>query len=92
MILTVEEARAYAKDDVSSETQVEGFIATAEGYLKNGISEALDPSDPCIKQLCGYLVTDFDDNRGTSTAEDKGRRWLVTSLFTQMRAKYGGVS
>ena len=89
-ILTVEEARAYSRDYESPESEMERLIAFTEDYLEGAIGKGCDKTSPRVKQLAGMFLTDADDNRGTSGAEDNSRRLLTASLLLQLQMEYGG--
>lgn len=89
-VLTIEEARRYARDWESPDSDMALYIDFAEEYIKSAISPGVDMSSSRVKLLMGMFVTDVDENRGTSAAENNTRSFLVTSLITQLRAQYGG--
>lgn len=88
-VLTLEEARSYARDYESTEEEMFGYIAFAEDYIKSAVGSGVDITSPRVKMLAGMLVVDVDENRGTSAAENNSRRYLVTSLITQLKAEFG---
>lgn len=89
-MLNIEEARGYAKDFESSDWEIENLIAFAEDYIEGAIGKDCDKTGSRVKQLAGMILTDADDNRGTSAAEDNSRRLLTASLLLQLRMEYTG--
>lgn len=91
MLITVEQAREYARDYESSDTTMEGFIRSAESYIASGVGP-VDESDPEAQLLCGLIVCDIDDCRQMSAAEANSTRLLVTSLKQHLKFKTKAVS
>ena len=90
-VLTVEEARTYARDWEASDEEISLFIAAAEGYLCAALGDGFPEDDPRVKTLAGMLVTEFDDVRETtasfSRAEGNSRRELVRGMLCQLRTE-----
>lgn len=89
-MLTIEEARSYARDYESSDEEMARLIAFAEDYLEGAVGKGCDKTSPRVKQLAGMILTDADDNRGTGAAEDNSRRLLTSSLLLQIQLEYTG--
>lgn len=87
-ILTIEEARAYARDYETPDEEMAGLIAFAEDYLEGAVGRGCDKTSPRAKQLAGMILTDADDHRGTGAAEDNSRRLLTSSLLLQLQLEY----
>lgn len=87
-VLTIEAARAYARDWDSTDGEMLDYIGFAEEYIKDAVGENVDLSSFRVKLLAGMLVADVDENRGTTAAENNTRRLLVTSTITQLKSGY----
>ncbi len=86
MLITVAEARAYARDYESSCAMMRQYIRAAEMYIADGVGPVAE-DDPSAKMLCGLLVCEFDDIREMTAAEKNSTRQLVASLKLQLRTK-----
>lgn len=91
MLITVNQAREYARDYESSDATIKGFIKTAESYIASGVGP-VGKSDPEAQLLCGLIVCEIDDCRQMSAAEANSTRLLVTSLKHHLRLKNKAVS
>lgn len=91
-LLTIEEARSWAKDYESSDEEMERLISFAEEYVAAAIGTAYDPASHRVKQLAGMYVAEADDHRGITQAEAGSMRYLTRSLLTQLRTECSGVS
>lgn len=90
-VLTLEEARSYARDWESSDEEMSLFIAAAGAYISAAVGDSVSMGDPRVKLLAGMLVADMDDVRETTqgggSAEGKSRRELVRGLICQLRTE-----
>lgn len=89
MLLTIEEARAYARDETSTDEEMEALIGVAESMISDAVGAGFNRTDPSAKMLAKLYVADLDDVRGLSVQESNVRRDLVTSLILQLRTKTG---
>ena len=87
MLITVEEARAYARDDESTDEEMAALIEVAESIIEDGIRAGFDRESPQAKMLARLLVTDLDDKRELTAAEANAMRALTQSLKMQIRYK-----
>lgn len=89
-ILTIEEARSWARDYESRDEEIELFVAMAEEYIAGAVGKEFDRSSQRAKLLAGMFVAEIDDTRGASAAERTTRRYLTESLIAQLQAEYTG--
>ena len=87
MVITVEEARAYARDYESTDEEMTALIEVAESMIDDGIRAGFDRDSPQAKMLAKLLVTDLDDKRELTAAEANSMRYLTQSLKMQLRYK-----
>lgn len=87
MVISVEEARAYAHDDTSSGEEMEALITVAESMISDAVGAGFDRADPGAKMLAKLFVADLDDVRALSAPAANARRDLVSSLILQLRVK-----
>ena len=86
MVITVEEARAYARDYESTDEEMTALIEVAESMIDDGRA-GFDRESPQAKMLAKLLVTDLDDKRELTAAEANSMRHLTQSLKMQLRYK-----
>lgn len=90
-VLTIDEARAHARDWESSDEEIALFITAAEDYVRAAVGENVPLEDARVKLLAGMIVADLDDVRGTvvssTRAEENSRRELVRGLICQLRTE-----
>ena len=91
-ILTIEEAREFARDMETSDPEMTSYIAAAEDYIVNAVGERVDKANASVKILAGNLVAEMVGVRGLTSAEKTSRSRLVESIICQLQAKYGGVA
>lgn len=93
MIISIEEARAYARDNESTNEEMEAFILAAESYIEDGVAPP-DPENPKMKLLAKLLVCEFDENRGISggAKEANARSRLIDSMILQLKTGVKPVS
>ena len=87
MVITVEEARAYARDYESTDEEMTALIEVAESMIDDGIRAGFNRESPRAKMLAKLLVTDLDDKRELTAAEANSMRYLTQSLKMQLRYK-----
>ena len=87
MVITVEEARAYARDYESTDEEMTALIEVAESMIDDGIRAGFNRESPQAKMLAKLLVTDLDDKRELTAAEANSMRYLTQSLKMQLRYK-----
>ena len=87
LMISVDEARAYAHDNEADAAEMTSWIGAAESYLDAAIGAHLDKTDERAKLLCKLLVCDMDDNRTTSAKESNGRRLLISTITLQLKAE-----
>jgi hypothetical protein len=85
LMISVDEARAYAHDNEADAAEMTSWIGAAESYLENAIGAHIDKTDERAKLLCKLLVCDMDDNRTTSDKESNSRRLLISSMLLQLQ-------
>lgn len=85
LMISVDEARAYAHDNESTEADMKAWIAAAEAYVIDATGISADTTDERAKLLCKLLVCDMDENRTTSAKESNSRRLLVNSMLLQLK-------
>ena len=91
MLISVEEARAYAHDDTSSDEEMEALITVAESMIADAIGTGFDHADPSAQMLARLYVAELDDVRDVSATAGNSRRRLVDSLVLQLRTKTDGM-
>jgi uncharacterized phage protein (predicted DNA packaging) len=89
MIVSLEEAKNWARIDDGDESTVALLIDAAEIYLKNATGKQFDSTNNQAKLFCLVLVTDWYENRelmGVKVSEKV--RFSIQSILAQLR--YGG--
>lgn len=87
MLLTIEEARAYARDDTSDDAEISALIEVAESTIEDACGADFDRTDPKAKMLAKLIVADLTDGRDLSGKESGAGRALVQSMMLQLRTK-----
>lgn len=87
MLLTVDEARAYARDFDSSDEEITALIDVAEDLIAGSCGDGFDRASPKARMLAKLYVADLNDDRAVSSAGAKSRRDLVSSLILQLRTQ-----
>ena len=85
LMITVDEARAYAHDYEATDAEMTAWIGAAEAYIVDAIGTKVKKEDERVKLLCKLLVCDMDENRTTSAKESNSRRLLVNSMILQLK-------
>lgn len=86
-VLTIEEARAYARDYESRDEDILALIDVVDAMIEDGVKANYDRTCPQAKQLARMYVADLTDDRGVSAAQASTRRDIVSSLTLQLRNK-----
>lgn len=87
LMITVEEARAYAHDYEATDAEMMAMIEAAGKIVVSGTGVSADTADERAKLLCKLNVCDMDDNRTTSAKESNGRRLLISTITLQLKAE-----
>ena len=87
MVITVEEARAYARDYESTDEEMTALIEVAESMIDDGIRAGFNRESPQAKMLARLLVTDLDDKRQLTPPQANSMRYLTHSLKMELRFK-----
>lgn len=85
LMISVDEARAYAHDYEATDAEMTAWIGAAEAYIVDAIGTNVKREDERAKLLCKLLVCDMDENRTTSAKESNSRRLLISSMILQLK-------
>lgn len=89
MLITVEEAKNYARIDGDYDDDViESLILFAEGYINGALGDDFPREDPRIKLVAKAIVAEMYDNReftASNTKMSNSVRHLCSSTFLQIQ-------
>ena len=89
MLITVEEAKKYARIDGDYEDDViESLILFAEGIIKGALGDDFPRDDPRIKLLAKCIVCEKYDNREVTASGNKvsnSMQRLCSDVFQQIQ-------
>lgn len=89
MLISVEEARAYAHDEESPDGEIQALIEVAESLIEDGCGTDFDRSAPQARMLAKLYVADLSDHRSLAPGAANARRELVSSMVLQLKTKTG---
>lgn len=88
MIITVDEAKRYARiDGTEDDVEVADLIEAAEEYIEAATGKRVDNTSARAKLLCKVLVADWYENRELLVRREHSDKYrpTIASLLAQLK-------
>lgn len=96
MILTLEETKKFLRiepEDIDEDIELALMIKNAEAYIENAVGKIDLDNEKMVNQaklVALVLVTDFYENRETTSRVTEKARYTIQSMLLQLKCSYNG--